>query len=108
VKGLFTYQGDEVLSFDYWADPNAVALTFNVHDRTRGRIFDGALPKVVPGKWTHAVIRLADLGDAANRIAEDDSIISLYVQAVGGSTPVKKFYVDNVQITRQRLLKPRK
>jgi len=108
VKGLFTYQGDEVLSFDYWADSNAVALTFNVHDRTRGRTFDGTLPKVVPGKWTHAVVRLADLGDAANRIAEDDSIISLYVQAVGGSTAVKKFYVDNVQITRQRVLKPRK
>jgi ferric-dicitrate binding protein FerR (iron transport regulator) len=103
AKGLFTVQGDEVLSFDYWVDANAVGLNFNVHDRTRGRTFDGALPKVVQGKWTHASVRLADLG-----IADDAWIMALYVQAVGGTYPVKKFYVDNLQITRSRVLKPRK
>jgi ferric-dicitrate binding protein FerR (iron transport regulator) len=108
AKGLFIVQGDEVLSFDYWVDANAVGLTFNVHDRTRGRTFDGSLPKVVTGKWAHATVRLADLGDAANRLAEDGWILSLYVQGVGGSNAVKKFYVDNIQVTRARVLKPRK
>jgi ferric-dicitrate binding protein FerR (iron transport regulator) len=108
VRGLFTYQGDEVLSFDYWVDPQAVGVNFNFFDRTRGRGFEAQLPKIVLGKWTHVSIRLADLGDAANRIREDDWIIQLYVQAVGGATPVKRFYVDNVQVTRSRSLKPRK
>jgi ferric-dicitrate binding protein FerR (iron transport regulator) len=108
ARGMFTYQGGEVLSFDYWADPNAVGLNFNFYDRTRGRNFDYQLPKIVQGKWAHATIRLADLGDAANRIGEDDWIVQLYMQAVGGTYPVKKFYVDNVQITRPRVLKPRK
>jgi len=108
ARGMFTVQGDEVLSFDYWVDPQAVGVNFNFYDRTRARSFDAQLPKIVLGKWTHVSIRLADLGDAANRIAEDDWIIQLYVQAVGGATPVKRFYVDNVQVTRSRSLKPRK
>ena len=68
-----------------------MALTFNFYDRTRGRNFDYQLPKLVNGKWTRASIRLADLGDAAHGIAEDDWIVQLYMQAVGGSNPVNKF-----------------
>jgi hypothetical protein len=108
ARGMFTYQGDEVLSFDYWVDPQAVGVNFNFFDRTRARSFDAQVPKIVLGKWTHVTTRLADLGDATNRIAEDDWIIQLYMQAVGGATPVKRFYVDNVQVTRSRSLKPRK
>jgi hypothetical protein len=85
-----------------------VGVNFNFFDRTRARSFDAQVPKIVLGKWTHVSVRLADLGDATNRIAEDDWIIQLYMQAVGGATPVKRFYVDNVQVTRSRSLKPRK
>ena len=108
AQGLFTFQGDEVLSFDYWVDAQAVGVNLNFYDRTRGRTFDTQLPKIVLGRWTHVSLRLADLGDATNRIGEDDWIIQLYLQAVGGATPVKRFYVDNVQVTRSRSLKPKK
>jgi hypothetical protein len=105
VLGLFTFQGDEVLSFDYWADSLSAQVNFNFYSRSRQLSFQGFVPKPVFGKWAHASIRLADLGTPESRLHEEDWVVHLYMQATGAAT--KRFYVDNVQITRPRVLKPR-
>jgi hypothetical protein len=105
-NGLFTFNGDEVLSFDYWTDPQASQVNFNFWDRSRKIAHEGAVPKLVTGKWTHVTVRLADLGDAGTRLREGDWVVSLYIQSTGGGSS-RRFYLDNVLITRTRTLKPR-
>jgi hypothetical protein len=105
-NGLFTFAGDEVLSFDYWTDPQASQVNFNFWDRSRKISHDGAVPKLVTGKWTHVTVRLSDLGDAATRFAEGDLVAGFYIQSTGGGS-ARRFYVDNLLITRTRTLKPR-
>jgi hypothetical protein len=104
-RGLFACQGDEVLSFDYWVDPLAASVNFNLWNRTQKRTHDGAVPKLVLGKWTRASIRLADLGDPDSRPKGGDWIVNLHLQGTG--PPPRRFYIDNLQITRSRVLKPR-
>jgi ferric-dicitrate binding protein FerR (iron transport regulator) len=103
--GLFTIQGDEVLSFDYWADTDTAQLNFNFYARNRGLTFEGAVAKPVQGKWSHASIRLSELGTPASRLRPEDWVVGLYLQATGPAA--KRFYVDNLQVTRSRTLKPR-
>lgn len=103
--GFFLFQGDEVLTFDYWAEDQTLQINFNMLDRTQGKTFAGALDKPAAGKWTHASFRIADLESPGARIAEEDWIVSLYLQSVG-ITP-RKIYIDNVQILRPRTLRPR-
>ena len=104
-RGLLTFQGDEVLSFDYWVDPQAGSVNFHVWNRTQGKTQDGEVPKLVVGKWTHVSTRLADLGEPGNRLKEGDWLVNLYLQGTG--SPPRRFYVDNLTITRSRALKPR-
>jgi hypothetical protein len=105
ANGLFTFQGDEVLSFDYWADPQAAQVNFNFWDRTQKVSHEGMAPKLVTGKWTRVVIRLADLGDPGTRLREGDWVINLYLQSAGVSP--RRFYVDNLLITRTRMIRPK-
>jgi len=104
--GLFTFNGDEVLTFDYWTDSQASQVNFNIWDRSRKIAHEGAVPKLVLGKWTHATVRLADLGDAGTRLREGDWVASLYLQSTGGAG-ARRLYLDNVVITRSRTLKPK-
>ena len=104
AQGFFTYTGEEILSFDYWVEPTAAGVNFNVYDRTQVRNLEGVAPNLVLGKWTHVSVRLADLGAPS----EGDLLVSVYLQGVGGASPVKKFYVDNLQFTRPRILRPAK
>ena len=105
VLGLFTFQGDEVISFDYWADTLSAQVNFNFYSRSRGESFQAFVPKPVFGKWGHASIRLSDLGTPESRLRPEDWVVTLYMQATGAAT--KRFYIDNLQITRSRSLKPR-
>jgi hypothetical protein len=105
ANGLFNFQGDEVLSFDYWADPQCSQVNFNFWDRTQGKTHEGQVSKVVVGKWTRVTFKLAELGDAGNRLKERDWVVNLYLQGTG--PPPRRFYIDNVLITRARVLKPR-
>ena len=90
---------------DYWVEAQTLGVNFNMLDRTQGKTFAGAIDKPVAGKWTRASFRVADLEAAGARIAEDDWIVSLYLQSVGIAP--RKIYLDNVQITRPRTLRPR-
>jgi hypothetical protein len=105
TNGLLTFMGDEVLSFDYWTDPQASQVNFNFWDRTQGRSHEGQVAKVVVGKWTHVTFKLADLGDPGTRLKEGDWVAGLYMQSTGPAP--RKFYIDNLQIVRTRALKPR-
>lgn len=104
--GFFTFNGDEVLNFDYWTDTQASQVNFNFWDRSQKIAHEGAVPKLVLGKWTHATVRLADLGDPGTRLREGDWVASLYLQSTGGGS-TRRLYVDNVVITRSRTLKPK-
>ncbi|HVE41929.1 MAG TPA: FecR family protein [Planctomycetota bacterium] len=104
-RGLFTYRGDEVLSFDYWVDAQAGSVNFNLWNRTQKRTHDGFVTKLVTGKWTRVTFRLADLVEPEGRAREGDWIVNLHLQGTG--SPPRRFYVDNIQITRPRVLKPR-
>jgi hypothetical protein len=104
-RGLLSFQGDEVLSFDYWVDPQAGSVNFHFWNSTQGRTNEGEVPKLVMGKWAHATFRLADLVGPGGRMKEGDRLGNLYLQGTGG--PGRKFYVDNVVITRARVLKLR-
>jgi len=101
--GLFVATGEEVFSFDYWVDPQAGSVSMSLWDRTRLQAIEGALPKITTGKWTKATLRLADLGEV--HIKEGDWVVSLLIQATGPAP--RKFYVDNLMITRPRSLKPK-
>lgn len=103
-RGLFTYTGEEVVSFDYWVDPQAAQVNFNVWNRTAAKTFEGAVPKVVNGKWTHVSMRLADFGDPLNRLKEGDWVVNFYIQGTGGGP--RRFYLDNLQFTRPRIVRP--
>jgi hypothetical protein len=104
-RGLLTFQGDEVLSFDYWVDPQAGSVNFHFWNSTQGRTQEGEVAKLVLGKWAHAAFRLADLVEPAGRMKAGDRLSNLYLQGTG--SPPRRFYVDNVVVTRSRVLKPR-
>jgi hypothetical protein len=99
-RGLFVVRGDEVLSFDYWVDSQAASVNFNFWNRNQRRDHWAEVPKLVTGKWSHASFRLAELG-----MKEGDWIGNLILQATG--SPGRRFYLDNLAITRSRVLKPR-
>jgi hypothetical protein len=101
--GLYVATGEEVFSFDYWVDPQASSVNMSLWDRTRLQAIEGALPKITTGKWTKATLRLADLGEV--HIKEGDWVVSLLLQATGPAP--RKFYVDNLVITRPRSLRPK-
>jgi len=105
TNGLFTFLGDELLSFEYWTDPQASQVNFNFWDRTQGHSHDGQVARVVTGKWTRVTFKLADLGDPATRLKEGDFVAGLYMQATGPGP--RKFYIDNFEIVRTRILRPR-
>jgi len=104
-NGLFNFQGDEVLSFDYWIDPQAAEVNLSFWDRTTKTNQVGVVPKMVVGKWARATLKLSDLGEAGSRMKEGDWIVNLYIQGTGGAP--RRFFIDNVLITRSRVLKPR-
>jgi ferric-dicitrate binding protein FerR (iron transport regulator) len=104
-NGLFTCTGEELLSFDYWVDAQTSSVNFSLWNRTQKQPLEAEIPKMVVGKWTHVSLRLAELGDPAVRLKEGDWAVSLLLQATGN--PPRKFYVDNVVLTRPKSLKPR-
>jgi hypothetical protein len=104
ADGLFTFTGEEVLSFDYWVDAQVGAVSMSFWNRVRRLAHEGEVPKVVTGKWAKASIRLADFGDPALRFKEGDNVSGMLLQSTGGA---KKFYVDNLTITRPRTIKVR-
>jgi len=104
TDGLFTFTGDEVLTFDYWVDPQVGAVSLSFWNRIRRLSHEGEVPKVVTGKWAKASIRLADFGDPAVRFKDGDNVTGMLLQSTGGA---KKFYVDNLTITRPRTIKVR-
>ncbi len=93
-------RGDEVLSFDYWVDPQAAQVNLHFWNSARKQKHEALVTETSFGKWTHAVLRLADLG-----LREGDQLGNLYVQGTG-SAP-RRLYVDTVQLTRPLTLKPR-
>jgi hypothetical protein len=104
-QALFTCTGDEVLSFDYWVDAQAGSVNFHFWNSTQKLAHEYEIPKVVFGKWTRVTVRLDEFGPAGVRAKEGDFLNGLYLQGTGGGP--RKFYVDNIVITRPRSLKPR-
>ena len=104
AEGLFTFTGEEVLSFDYWVDALAGSVNMSLWNPVRKISHEGEVPKLVTGKWTKVSIRLADFGDPAARFKDGDHVTGMLLQSTGGA---KKFYVDNLSITRPRTIKLR-
>jgi ferric-dicitrate binding protein FerR (iron transport regulator) len=105
--GLFHYQGDEVLAFDYWVDGSAAGVNLNVWNRTQKVSHEAAVPKLALSRWTRVTFKLSDMGDPAARLKEGDLVANLYVQGTGGP-PSRRFYIDNVQFSRPWSIRPRK
>lgn len=103
--GLCVFSGEEILSFDYWVDAQASAVNYHFWNRTQKVTHEGEVPKIVAGKWTRVTIRLAEVGDPAARMKDGDWIAYFFLHAAGG--PPRKFYIDNLSLTRPRSLKPR-
>jgi hypothetical protein len=101
--GSFRFEGEELLVFDYWVDSEVVSISFNINNRTQGVQHFSSVNQPVPGKWTHASIRMADMGEAEPRLRPGDNVGGLYLQALGGST--RKFFVDNLQVVKPRVRK---
>lgn len=102
--GLFVATGEEVLSFDYWVDPQAASVNLSLWNRTQRVSHEGGVPKLVTGKWTRASLRLTDVSEQGFRLKEGDIASGMLLQATGGA---KKFYVDNLTITRPRTIRIR-
>jgi len=101
--GLFTATGEETLSFDYWVDAQASSVNLSLWNRTQKQPIEGGVPRLTTGKWAHTALRLADVGDG--HLKEGDWVVSLLLQATGA--PPRKFFVDNLVISRPRSLKPK-
>jgi hypothetical protein len=102
---LFACTGDEVVSFDYWVDAQAGSVNFHFWNSTQKLTHDFEVTKLVYSRWTRATFRLDEAGPAGVRAKEGDLLNGLYIQGTGGGP--RKFYVDNLVITRPRSLKPR-
>ncbi len=94
--GIFTFEGEEVLTFEYWVDAGSQKITYNFWDKNQRVEHYGEFPNLVVGKWTRVSMRLADLQGAPLR--PGDRVAGLYMQTYGGS----KFYVDNLQVVLPR------
>ncbi len=93
-------RGDEVLSFDYWVDPQAAQVNLHFWNSTRKLKHETVVTETAFGKWTRAVIKVADLG-----LREGDHLGNLFIQGTGGGA--RQFYVDKLQLTRPYSLRPR-
>ena len=102
--GLFIATGEEILSFDYWIDAQAAAVNLSLWNRTQRVSHEGGLPKLVTGKWARASLRLTDVSEQGFRLKDGDIASGMLLQATGGA---KKFYVDNLTITRPRSIQIR-
>jgi hypothetical protein len=100
TDGLFTFEGEELLSFEYWVDSavNGVSFLIVLKDGSK----PGAnAPNLVVGKWTRVSMRLADLDPKS---PPGSVVLGIYLQALS-TTPERKFFVDNVQVVRPRAKK---
>jgi ferric-dicitrate binding protein FerR (iron transport regulator) len=102
--GLFTATGEEVLSFDYWVDAQAASVNLSLWNRTQRVSHEGGVPKLVTGKWTHASLKLTEVSEQGFRLKDGDVASGMLLQATGGA---KKFYVDNLTLTRPRTIRVR-
>ena len=93
-------RGDEVLTFDYWVDTNAAQVNMHFWNSTRKMKHETVVTESAFGKWTHAVIKLADLG-----LQPGDELGNLFIQGTGGGPRI--FFVDKLRLTRPYSLKPR-
>jgi hypothetical protein len=97
---LFHFEGDEILTFDYWVDNNAEQVNLNIWNRTQKVAHQSYVQKTVLGKWARATFKVAEMGEPGTpRIKEGDIVGNLYVQGTGGP-PSRRFYIDNILITR--------
>jgi len=94
-----------VLSFDYWVDPQAGSVNFHFWNSTQKLTHEFEVAKLVFGKWTRVTVRLNEFGPAGVRAREENLLNGLYIHGTDGRP--RKFYVDNLVITRPRSLKPR-
>lgn len=102
--GLFVATGEEILSFDYWVDAQAGSVNLSLWNRTQRVSHEGGVPKLVTGKWARASLRLTEISEQGFRLKDGDIASGMLLQATGGA---KKFYVDNVTITRPRTIRLR-
>lgn len=102
--GLFTATGEEILSFDYWVDAQAGSVNLSLWNRTQKVSHEGGVAKLVTGKWTHASLKLTEISEQGFRLKEGDVASGMLLQATGGA---KKFYVDNLTLTRPRTIRVR-
>jgi hypothetical protein len=93
-------RGDETLGFDYWVDPQAAQVNLHFWNSSRKQTHEAVVTETSLGKWSHFSIRLADLG-----LRDGDEIGNLFVQGTGSGA--RRFFVDNLRLTRPRNLKPR-
>ena len=93
------------MSFDYWVDPQAGSVNFHFWNSTQKVAHQFEVPKVAFSRWTRVTVRLDEIGTAGVHAKEGDLLNNLYLQGTGSGT--RRFYVDNLVITRPRSLKPR-
>jgi len=101
-----TFEGEEILIFDYWVDSEVQMQDwyFNFYNRTLQKNVGGVPPtKLTPGKWTRMELRLADAGTADTKFRPGDFIGGIYMHVGGGAT--RRFYIDNLQFVRPRAKK---
>ncbi len=98
--GIFNFEGEDVLTFEYWVDAGGVCINFNFANKTQGGSHAGQFDNLVVGKWTRVSMRLADLkGSSPPR--PGDRMSGLYLHSYGGT----KFYIDGLQVIRPRARK---
>jgi hypothetical protein len=98
---LFTYSGDEVVSFDYWVGADGARVRVQSWDVEREQNFYLGVPDVVAETWGHAELRLADFKPEIDpRRALEPGDRMLYLNFYGGRLGGKPFYVDNIRLRR--------
>jgi len=99
--GLFTYRAGAELSFDYWADERAGALTVYLWNRTQ-QLSMGNLelypPELVRQRWSRATVDLATFSTGKARLQAGDLVTEITIQTGAGFSPL---FIDNVRVTER-------
>ncbi len=100
---LFRYAGTQVISFDYWVDPDAKGILLQAWTPERDENLSYYVKKVARESWGYAEVRMADMVPQKNpaRPMEEGAPMA-NIRVVGGRIVGKPLYVDNLKVVQYR------
>lgn len=102
-KGLFNYNDELFLAFDYWAGEPSSTLDIQVWSRAQQTTFGVTIPNVPREQWTHLSVPLAEFArpgpEGLLHLKPGEAVPTLWIQP---GQPGATLYLDNLELFRIR------